>query len=850
MKLSNKKNFTTTNLLPLLVLGTLFCLSVNPVNARRSDRKRSSSLLEKFPKLHHHDPSFFQDWTLNDVSSYLKDHVPELSTPEFLSKHSLDDLKQKAYEVWTAGADVVYDTSKDLEDDAQEFVDNSKEKIFEIFEPQPWYKKYNPFVKDNWGTSLQKKQAQYQKDLHKIVTNGVSSASSMGERGVSSASSMGERGVSSASSLGKEGLSTASSLATKGVSSASSLGSSVGKEGLSTASSLATKGASSASSLGKEGMSSASSLGKVGASSLSSLGKDASSSASSLATKGVSKASSLGKEGLSSASSLGHVGASSASSLGQVGASSASSLGQVGASSASSLGQVGASSASSLGQVGASSASSLGQVGASSASSLGQAGASSAASLASDQYKSVKTYAGDMYDVANQKTSDISNWFFNTWSSADLMKILQENGVKVADQASQSKDDLVKLCKDNFKQISKNLQNSGKYISESYFESWDLDNLKDWLRENNIKFKDSSKTTRDDLLKLVKKNIYKVSNKYDSTKYDLLNSLNLDSMDVFSDKIENPFEKWSVADLQKWFKIHGIEWKHSKNGNAQDAYTEAIKHKNLLHQDGEWYLQKTQELAEKNGNQANKLMTKSKNQVVGAFSNIYDSLKGWVSWNKKQGASAIGKAQDKIGSVTDNRDNITNDTFLINVENWPIQKMRSFLDAREIHYSLNAPKKDLIALVQNNRNRKLVNLKAKTIEDKGIFDRWSVDNLQRWIQHYKFKTKSKINHEPTVFEKANAKLSDIVSNTHNDLNNLWDTTFKDWSVTDLKEYVSSFGYKTNDNMSKDELLNVAKENTLWFLSGGNYERTKDKSYFQRTKDYVYGAMRQIPFVNS
>ncbi|KAL6942648.1 hypothetical protein ACO0QE_003833 [Hanseniaspora vineae] len=849
MKISKQSNLTS--LLPLLLVGTLVSFSVNSgtVDAR-SDRKRSSSLLEKFPKLHHHDPSFFHDWTLNDVSSYLKDQIPELSTPEFLSKHSLDELKQKAYEVWTAGADVVYDTSKDVEDDAAELMDNTRSKIFEVFEPQPWYKKYNPFVKDNWGTSLQKKQAQYEKDLQKIVKEGKASAYSLGKEGMSTASSLGKKGISSASSVGE-----------KGMSSASSLGSSLGKEGLSTASSLGHLGASSASSLGHLGASSASSLGVDALSSASSLGRLGASSASSLATEGVSMASSLGNVGASSASSLGQVGASSLSSLGQHASATASSLGKVGASSASSLGQVGASSlsslgqdasatASSLGKEGLSSASSLGQVGASSASSLGQVGASSAASLASDQYKNVKTYAGDVYDAANRKTSDISNWFFNTWSSADLLHLLQGNGIKVADQAAQSKDDLIKLCKDNFNQISTNLQNSGKYISDTYFQSWDLDNLKSWLKENNIKFKDSSKTTRDDLLKLVKKNIYKVSNQYDATKYDVLKSLNLDSMDVFSDKIENPFEKWSVADLQKWFRIHGIEWKHSMKGNTQDAYAEAIKHKNLLHQDGEWYLQKTQQLAEEKGIQADKLMTKSKNQVVGAFSNIYDSLKGWVTWNKDKSASAIGKAQDKIGSITDNEDNIINDTFLINVENWPIQKIRSFLDAREVHYSLNSAKKDLVALVQNNRNKKLVNLKPKTSEDKGIFDRWSVENLQQWIQHYKFKTKSKINHEPTVFEKANAKLSDIISNTHNDLNTLWETTFKDWSVADLKEYVGSFGYKTNDKMSREELLNAAKENTMWFLSGGKYERTKDKSYFQRSKDYVYGAMRQIPFVNS
>ena len=77
----------------------------------------------------------------------------------------------------------------------------------------------------------------------------------------------------------------------------------------------------------------------------------------------------------------------------------------------------------------------------------------------------------------------------------------------------------------------------------------------------------------------------------------------------------------------------------------------------------------------------------------------------------------------------------------------------------------------------------------------------------------------------------------------------WQQSMKEnlesWSMDDLTEYIKQFGIKLDEKMySKDELIEIAKDNTQWFLGVPKNQPTYKKVYdkftniCKRLKNYV------------
>ncbi|SCU93893.1 LAMI_0E15962g1_1 [Lachancea mirantina] len=327
----------------------------------------------------------------------------------------------------------------------------------------------------------------------------------------------------------------------------------------------------------------------------------------------------------------------------------------------------------------------------------------------------------------------VADWLFSTWSDSQLRQLLKRSKVKV--QSDMSRDRLAALARENFDKISHSVDSSGLYPSEGYFKDWSDADLKNWLREYHVSF-DDAREKRDALLASVREHMYKASEYADDERKNLLETLDVANQQLL-DKAGNvkdaAFDKWSTRELEEWLQSHKVairdkaaaEYVHDRDYLLKQAE----KHKNYLKDDLEWYASALQK-------QASPILSKSEDAVMSVWESTKGRVSDWKNW-----------------FVHD--DNIVNHTFLIGVETWPKKKLRAFLDARNVPYSMLSTRATLLDLVKQYRNRPLTNV-AKSPQVAEFFDGWSYENVRNWVQ-------AKNEDSMEVYQKASDKVSELVS---------------------------------------------------------------------------------------
>lgn len=397
------------------------------------------------------------------------------------------------------------------------------------------------------------------------------------------------------------------------------------------------------------------------------------------------------------------------------------------------------------------------------------------------------------FNTEPSTSESISNWLFDTWSESDLRKVLKNAGIHYEPDTPYEK--LKDTAKTNFDRISKKVGSSGYYPTESYFKQWDESDLKAWLDKNGISY-DHKKAKKDDLLALVRKNIYKASQVYNEERLSTLESLDLAKKQLFdkTNKLKSDvFDSWSTDDIKNWLESHKINIKESAKSNREQLIATANKHINLLEDDIKWYTDYSK-------SKASALLTKSTDSV----NSVWESLKNKV-----------------YGAYYD--DNVINDTFLVGVQNWPKRRLQNFLDARGVKYHILSTKSELLRLVYENRNKPL-----KKWEN-------ALDDAKHWWN------------KQTIVNKAKSTSSGIlnkVSDYENSAVNGLHRSFESMSNSDLVEYLKSFSTKPSElsKLDKDQLVQKAKDNTQWFFGVAEkpwYQKAADNTVNFAKRAYAY-----------
>lgn len=458
--------------------------------------------------------------------------------------------------------------------------------------------------------------------------------------------------------------------------------------------------------------------------------------------------------------------------------------------------------------------------------------------------KEVKDKIGNF----KQSSEDISSWLFESWDVDTLRGFLKKNNIYLSQDLSTThdKDKLVKVCKDNFKYLSNRAKASGYYLSNSYLDSWSDKDLTAWL--DKYKIKHQKKATSDDLKKLVKDNLYKITDTLKKTKTDLLTNLDIDSWsgDLLDKKkssdakIKTLLDNLSKPDLVKWLKSHNFEFDKNFDFNSDKDLTAFIKKNNYV----DYLSNDISDYLNDKKNQADSLLQKSSKQISSQFENFksttednYEDLKDWSLEN-------LELLQNDLNSkyhIASKKTYKTKDEILKNIEKIKKDHEDTFKD----YY-------DQIASTLNKQADHI----------SSFFDDWSLDNLKKWADD----SVSNMNeNKEELIEKSKSKFDELYAsgkkegqNKAADLKKFWDETLESWSTDDFKEYLMNLkkkniikdDEKTFSKMDRKQLYEKCKENTLWFISAGQYKppSTKDR-IIQKLQDQVNFVRSKIPYVN-
>lgn len=452
-----------------------------------------------------------------------------------------------------------------------------------------------------------------------------------------------------------------------------------------------------------------------------------------------------------------------------------------------------------------------------------------------------------------QSSDDISSWLFDSWDVESLRNFLKKNNIYLSQDLSTThdKDKLVKVCKENFKYLSNRVKASGYYLSNGYLDSWSDNDLTTWL--DKYKIKHQKKASSDDLKKLVKENLYKVSGTLKKTKSDLLKNLDVDSWsgDLLNKsknkdaKIQSLLDNLSKPDLVKWLKSHNIDFDEKFNFNSDKDLAKFIKDNNYidyLSNDISDYLAEKKSEFEKHGDS---LLKKSSKQISSQLDNLksksednFEDLKDWSIENLE----ILQKDLSSKYNIASKKTYETKDEILKNIEKI---------------------KKDNEDTFNDYYDQVVSSLTKQTGHISSFFNDWSLDNLKKWAGD----SASTINdNKNELVEKSKDKFDQLYSSNkkeaHNkakDLKNFWDETLDSWSTEDLKEYLVNLKKKKiiNDDESsfskldRQQLYEKCKENTLWFITAGHHTppSTKDR-LLQKLQNQVNFVRSKIPYLNN
>lgn len=387
-------------------------------------------------------------------------------------------------------------------------------------------------------------------------------------------------------------------------------------------------------------------------------------------------------------------------------------------------------------------------------------------------------------------TASISDWLFDTWSKKDLQKFLASN--KVGYDAKSSKDKLVKVAQEHFHDISKYLGCSGFYPSGEYFNDWSESDLRDWLSDFGISYEKIA-DNRDALLDKVRENIYHASKLADEKRSETLSTLDLANKQIVdkAGKIKDDiFNSWSTEDIKEWLQSHKIAVDEKVAENRDELIKTAKSNANLFKDDVDWYVDYMK-------NKSSRFLTKTPEYAASVWSQTISKLGDFFFHYK-------GKTDDAI-----------NDTFLVGLDDWSRDRLKTYLDLRGVKYHLLSTNNELRRLVVQARNKPLRRLQENY--DK-LTDGLSYDNLKNWAQDKADKIQ-----DSDTYSTMSSGIDSLNKDTQKwatDVTQKWSDSLNSWSIDDLKAYLKSFGVDTS-KLSKEDLIETARLKTQLFF--GTYK---------------------------
>ncbi|EMG49311.1 MSC1 Meiotic sister chromatid recombination protein 1 [Candida maltosa Xu316] len=400
-----------------------------------------------------------------------------------------------------------------------------------------------------------------------------------------------------------------------------------------------------------------------------------------------------------------------------------------------------------------------------------------------------------LFGKKNDKYS-IKEWIFESWPVVNLQKLLTNNGIKFDEQ--DSRQDLVDKLKSSFDDLARKHHGSNFYPGTWLFEdSWSTDDAKNWLESYGIEF--NPKATKNDLIEKLKEFSYQATYSIKDSKSSLLNSLDLFDKSIFDSygQVKDEFfETWNYSQLREWLYLHGFI--DTKPG----IYVEDLDKEKLV------------EIAQT-----------YKKYLLG-------DIHTWLANEEKEYHPWLTRTEQNSRKKSSN---LINDTFFVGIDNWSKDKLREFLDARKVPYSIFTTKHQLIQLVKKH---KFDPIHVETFA--WVVDDISTDSVKQWLKEQGETVEGTRNDIISAFKQ---QFEQLKNGAFKSLNNI-DSQIR-FYTPDIGAY-KSYLQKNLDpaeykKLTEDQITEGFKVVDAYYKSAGASAKEK----FQDTKYSAEDALDQI-----
>lgn len=354
---------------------------------------------------------------------------------------------------------------------------------------------------------------------------------------------------------------------------------------------------------------------------------------------------------------------------------------------------------------------------------------------------------------------------------------------------------------------------------------------------------------------------------------------------------DDVFSRWSNSQLKAFADVHGLDVPQTSTKDELEKF--ARKNKKLLQDDINYYAKKASE-------ESKPFLSKAKEQFIQTSNKLRDDLYEQVDFSKQKFYDESGKIKDDVFNSWSNsqlkafadlhgldvpqtskkseverfarrnkkllQDDINHytrkaaedsksylnkanaqfsqaskDFFDSSVKLWSDSRLKQFLDARGVHVGPKTNKEKLVELVQQNKQKAI-----QSVPGSWTFDAWSTEDLQKWLKQQNKKADGQrqdlVNTAQDYLNRAKDSSTEqynaVVQSLQDSVNGYKQSSFDKWSDSDLKAYLDTYGIKTYQGSTRNELIAHARSQYRLFTHGA------DPDGWNRIKDsFVAGGMQ-------
>jgi len=432
----------------------------------------------------------------------------------------------------------------------------------------------------------------------------------------------------------------------------------------------------------------------------------------------------------------------------------------------------------------------------------------------------VETVKKNWYEAENAAEDaygSVVHWIFDSWTDSQLKAFLDRHGIP--NPTPRKRDTMLAAARENYQIVADKVGETAAYPGNWLYEAWSDSELKKWLDERGIPV--PQPTTRDKLIAQVRRN-----SRLASLKAKGAQASASASAAAAKESISNAiFDSWSDSEIKKWADKNGINVPQGSTRNELLAI--ARKNKAYLSED----------------------------TISASMSAYYKSATNSAGSVYNAATNTVGSAYSK---ATDTAQAYTQAIFDKAIETWSDTRLKAYLDSRGVPVPQNGKRDELLAKVRLHRH------KAATGYGAWTFDTWTYDNLKKYVEGQGAKASASAasaassgsSKASSATSAASAKASkasgaaaasasasreeliasaqsayaaasasggsayaSVTSAMAKATDTVKATTFDTWSDSELKNYLDSYGIKTYQGTTRNELIADARRAHHLFMYG-------------------------------